>query len=122
MARPLEYIIVGITGNDFSGEIAAELAKVIDSGLVRLVDLVFISRGEGDDVVVMEVDEHDELQMFAALDGEVGGIIGPDDIEHAAESVEGGSSAMLLIWENLWAIRITIEAIIQLYRVAKANG
>ncbi len=103
MAQPLEYIIVGIEGNNFSGEIATELAKVIDSGLVRLVDLVCISKGEDDEVVVLEVDEHDELAMFAALDGEVGGIIGPEDIDHAAAAVAGGSSVMLIIWENLWA-------------------
>jgi hypothetical protein len=103
MANNIEYIIVGFTGNNFEGEIATELAKVIDAGLVRILDVVFVSAGDDGSVVVLEVDEHDGLTMFADLDGEVGGLIGPDDIEHAAAAVEGGSSAMLLVWENLWA-------------------
>ncbi|MGB0112127.1 MAG: DUF6325 family protein [Ilumatobacteraceae bacterium] len=99
----MEYIIVGFDGNEFSGEIATELAKVIESGLVRLLDVIFISCGEDGSVVTMEVDEHDGLRFFADLEGEVGGIIGPDDIEHAAAAIQGGQSVLLIVWENLWA-------------------
>lgn len=103
MGQPLEYIIVGFDGNDFRGGIATELAKIIESGLVRLVDLVFISCGEDGSVVAMEVDEHDGLSMFAELEGEVGGIIGPEDIEHAVAGLQGGQSVAMFVWENLWA-------------------
>lgn len=103
MATQLEYIIIGFTDNKFSGEIAPELARLIDAGLVRIVDLVFASKGVDGSVAILEVDEHDELTMFAALDGEVGGLLGPDDIEHAVESIEGGTSVLLMVWENLWA-------------------
>ncbi len=103
MGQPMEYVIVGFDGNNFSGEIATELAKVIDSGLIRLLDIVFVSCGDDGSVVTMEVDEVDGLSMFAQLEGDVGGIIGPDDIEHAIGSVQGGQSVALLVWENLWA-------------------
>jgi Family of unknown function (DUF6325) len=103
MGQPLEYIIIGFDRNDFTGGIADELAKIIDSGLVRLVDIVFVSCGEDGSVVAMEVDEHDGLTMFAELEGEVGGIIGPEDIAHAVAAVEGGQSVALLVWENLWS-------------------
>ena len=103
MGQPMEYVIIGFDGNDFTGGIAAELAKVIDSGLVRLLDIVVISAGEDGSAVTMEVDEHDGLTMFAELEGEVGGIIGPEDIDHAAAAVQGGQSVALLVWENLWA-------------------
>lgn len=103
MANHLEYIIVGFTGNQFGGEIATELGKVIDAGLVRILDVLFISVADDGSVVLLEVDEVDGLQMFADLDGEVGSLIGPDDVEHAAAAVEGGSSVLLMVWENLWA-------------------
>jgi hypothetical protein len=103
MATHLEYIIIGFADNNFAGEIAPELADLVSAGLVRIIDLVFVSKGPDGSVVVLEVDEHDGLSMFAALDGEVGGLIGPDDIEHAVESIEGGSSVLLIVWENLWA-------------------
>lgn len=103
MAAPLEYIIIGFPENDFSGEIVPELAALADSGLVRIVDLVFVAKGEDGSVVALEVDEHDHLEVFAALEGDVGGAISQEDIDHAAESVAAGSSVLLIVWENLWA-------------------
>ncbi len=103
MVAPLESIVIGFPANDFSGEIAAELAALLDAGLIRIVDLVFVAKGEDGSVVVLEVDEHEQLSAFAALEGDVGGVIGPEDIEHAAESIVGGSSVLLIVWEDVWA-------------------
>jgi hypothetical protein len=100
---PVEYIIVGFPGNDFNGQIAPELAKLIESGTIRIIDLVFIAKDAEGDIAIVEFDEHEALAPFADLDGEVGGIISHDDIEHAAVDLEPNTSAALLIWEDLWA-------------------
>jgi len=100
---PVEYMVVGFPGNQFNGEIAPALANLIESGTIRLLDLVFITKDAEGDVVVIEVDEHGDLAAFAELDGEVGGFIGHDDIEHAAAGLEPNSSAAVLIWEDTWA-------------------
>ncbi len=103
MTASLEYIIVGFPENQFSGEIAPGLAALVDAGLIRLVDLVFVAKGDDGSVVALEVDEHEHLSAFAAIEGTVGGVIGPDDIEHAAASIADGSSVLLIVWEDLWA-------------------
>ncbi len=103
MTAPVEYIIIGFPNNDFTGEIVPELAALVESGTIRILDLVFIARGEDGSVIALEVDENDELSAFAALDAGVGGIISPEDIEHAAESIAEGSSVLLIVWEDLWA-------------------
>jgi hypothetical protein len=103
MAAPLEYIIIGFPENAFSGEIVPELAALVDAGTIRILDLVFIARGDDGSVLALEVDEHEHLSAFAELPGGVGGVIGPDDIEHAAASIAAGSSVMLIVWEDLWA-------------------
>jgi Family of unknown function (DUF6325) len=100
---PIEYIIVGFPGSKFNGQIAPELAKLIDSRLVRILDLVIISKDESGEVGVFEFDQLDELAAFADLEGEVGGIVGQEDIDYAAASLEPGSSLGLLVWEDLWA-------------------
>jgi hypothetical protein len=96
-------MVVGFPGNSFNGEIAPALARLIDSGTIRLLDLVFITKDAEGDIAAIEVDDHSDLAAFAELDGEVGGFIGAEDIEHAAESLEPNSSAALLIWEDTWA-------------------
>jgi len=103
MTETLEYIIIGFPENNFSGELAAGLASLVDSGHINIVDLVFVARGDDGSIIVLEVDEHDHLSAFAELEGSVGGVIGPEDIEHAAESIADGSSVLLLVWEDLWA-------------------
>jgi len=100
---PVEYIVVGFPGNDFNGEIAPELAKLIENGTIRIIDLVFIAKDGDGNVAVVEFDEHEALAPFAELEGEVGGIISHDDVEHAAVDLEPNSSAALLIWEDVWA-------------------
>jgi hypothetical protein len=106
---PTEYIIVGFPGTQFTGQIAPALADLIDNDTIRILDLVFISKDADGDVTAFEYDELEELAAFGDLDGEVGGLIGPDDIAHAAEGLDPNSSAALLIWEDTWAIPL-VEA------------
>ncbi len=100
---PVEYIIVGFPGNQFNGEIAPELGKLVESGTIRILDLVFILKDEAGEVRAMEYEDHEDVALFNALEGEVGGLISAEDIEYAATEMEPGSSAALLIWEDLWA-------------------
>jgi hypothetical protein len=100
---PVEYIIVGFPGNKFTGEIAPELIALVESGTVRVLDLIFIGKDADGSIVSFEIDELDSLAGFSGLDGEVGGLISPEDIEYAAAALEPNSSAALLIWEDVWA-------------------
>jgi len=100
---PVEYLILGFPGNKFSGEIVPELAKLIDSGTVRILDATFVTKDQDGNVGVVEYDVVEELAAFAGLEGEIGGILSDEDIAYAAESLEPNSSAALLIWEDTWA-------------------
>ena len=100
---PVEYIIVGFPGNQFNGDIAPELGKLVDSGTIRILDLVFITKDGDGNVGAIEFEDHHDVALFNALDGEVGGFISDEDIEYAATELEPNSSAALLIWEDVWA-------------------
>jgi uncharacterized protein DUF6325 len=100
---PVEYLILGFPGNKFTGQIVPELGKLIDSGLIRIIDLTFISKDAAGEVAVVEYDAVEELAAFAGLDAEVGGILTGEDIAYAAQSLEPNSSAALLVWEDTWA-------------------
>ena len=71
---PVEYIIVGFPGNQFNGEIAPELGKLVDSGTIRILDLVFITKDADGNVAAVEFEDHDDVALFNALEGEVGGL------------------------------------------------
>jgi len=101
---PVEYVIIGFPGNEFKGEIVPALADLVDSGTIRIIDLVFIGKSKDGEVVTFEADgDHADLEVYNNLDGEVGGFIGDEDIAHAASALEPGNSAALLLWEDVWA-------------------
>jgi hypothetical protein len=100
---PVEYIVVSFPGNEFNGRIAPELVALVESGTVRILDLLFIGKDAEGDVLAFEIDELGDMLGFDQLPGEVGGLIGPDDIEFIAAQLEPNSSAALLIWEDVWA-------------------
>jgi hypothetical protein len=102
-AAPAEYMIFGFPGNQFNGSLAPALAKLIDSGTIRLRDLLFITKDADGNVSAVEIDEVDELKPFLDVGADAGGLLTPEDVEHAAKALEPNSSAALMIWEDLWA-------------------
>jgi uncharacterized protein DUF6325 len=112
---PVEYLILGFPGNNFTGQIVPELAKLIESGLVRIIDLTFITKDADGQVDVVEYDAVEELAAFAGLDAEVGGILTDEDVAYAAQALEPNTSAALLIWEDTWATPFAVA-------VRNANG
>ncbi len=100
---PIEYIVVGFPDNNFNGHIAPELAKLIDSGTVRILDLIFVAKDDKGEVSAFEFDQLDELEAFAGLEGEIGGILSDEDVAYVGAALDPGSSAGLIVWEDLWA-------------------
>jgi len=100
---PVEYLVIGFPENKFKGEIAPELTKLVNSGLVRILDLIFIAKDADGNILSFEFDQREEFDAFAGLDAEVGGVISTEDIEHAASALDPDSACALLVWEDTWA-------------------
>ena len=97
---PVEYVIIGFPGNQFKGEIVPALADLVESGTVRILDLVFVMKDEEGNVTSAE---YEDLPGVADIDGEADGLFNEEDLQAAAEELEPNSSAALLVWEELWA-------------------
>lgn len=102
---PVEYLIIGFPGNQFNGEIVPALTDLVQTGAVRILDLIFISKDENGDVTAFEYDELDSLMPLGAVAQESMGLLNDEDVEMAAETLEPNSSAAFLVWEDLWAAR-----------------
>ena len=109
---PVSYTVIAFPGNQFNGNIAPEVAKLIDSGLVRILDLVFVAKDEKGDTISLEFDQMDELAAFNDLEGEVGGLVNMEDLDHVAAGLPEGNSALVIVWEDVWA-RPLAEAILE---------
>ena len=100
---PVEYIVIGFPENRFTGAIVPALTELVDSGTIRIIDLVFVKKDADGSVMSFEFDALEELADYAGLDGEAGGLLNEEDIEIAADALEPNSSAALLVWEDAWA-------------------
>jgi hypothetical protein len=69
---PVSYTVIAFPGNQFNGNVAPEVAKLVADGTVRILDLVFVAKDEQGDTISIEFDQMDELAAFNDIDGEVG--------------------------------------------------
>jgi hypothetical protein len=102
---PIDYVVVEFPGNKMTGEGLPILVDLVDRGVIRLLDLVFFTKGADGSVAMVEIADFDgdgELDL-AIFEGASSGVLGEDDVNEAAAAVENGSSAALLVYENRWA-------------------
>lgn len=106
MLGPIDYIAVSFDGNNFDGSILEELAKVCESGAVRVVDLLFIIKDTAGNVTVAEIeDQADDLKAVAEAIGHKGDLplLSEDDVNKLGAQMKNDTSAGILIIEQLWA-------------------
>jgi uncharacterized membrane protein len=106
---PVDYAIIAFPGNKFRGEVAPALADLVEAGTIRIIDAVFVGKDTDGEIVTFELTDLDP-DVEAALQKagfETGGLFNEDDLKDAAAELEPNSSAALIVWENLWARRVT---------------
>jgi hypothetical protein len=101
---PIDYLIIEWPGQQPTGEAMPHLIDLVDRGLIRILDLAFIAKGEDGSVAAVEIaDIGGEVDAFAAFEGASSGLLSEDDFDEAGSALEPGTSAALLVYENRWA-------------------
>jgi uncharacterized membrane protein len=101
---PIDYLLVEWPGKQPNGEVAPHLVDLVDRGLIRILDLVFIAKDEDGNVAVLELaDLGGEVTELAIFEGASSGLLGDEDVEQAGGVLAPGTSAALLVFENTWA-------------------
>lgn len=101
----IDYVVIEFPGNRFNGQLGNSLIELVQQGLVRIIDLVFIHKDVHGTVtaVALEDAEPEECGPLAGLECDVPGLLADEDVAAAAEALEPDSSAGLIVWENVWA-------------------
>ncbi len=102
---PVDWIVVEFPGGRFKGDIAPALVDLVDRGLVRVLDLVLIRKRDDGTVEFDELSDVDdsEVGVLRSYETALATLLSEQDVVAAAEAVEPGSTAALLVWENCWA-------------------
>ena len=119
---PVQLLVVGFEDPQFKGNVLAELARLRDNDVVRLLDLIVVRK---DDAGKVEHVEHTDLtpEQAEAFGATVGALMGfeTDDPNVAAvrddvladadswyvdEAIPNGSAAAVVLIEHRWAINL----------------
>ena len=102
---PVDYVVVEFPAgaSNFTGEMAEELVALVDAGIIRVIDVLILTKNEDGTVDAMELSDIDDLGPLQAIETQLAELLAADDVENLAAALDPGSTAGVLIWENLWA-------------------
>jgi hypothetical protein len=106
---PISYLIVEFPGNKMTGEGFPILVDLVDQGVIRILDLMFVARDTDGTVSILDLSDidHDGTLDLSVFEGASSGLLDESDVADAAPVIEPGSSAGILIFENRWAAHFT---------------
>jgi hypothetical protein len=111
---PLEYVTIGISDDRFVRDILPELTAIQQSGLIRVVDLLFINKDADGTIRMQEVSElsEEEQQLYEGLAEDLTGLLTTQDIKRLVREIPVGNKAVILLLEHVWTIGLA-EAILR---------
>jgi hypothetical protein len=104
---PIDYVVVEFPADKvgFSGEMHAHLKSLVKDGIIRILDMLVVTKDGDGAVDAFEVHEfdHDEADALSELGEEIAELLSEEDVGHIAAALELGTVAAVLVWENGWA-------------------
>jgi uncharacterized membrane protein len=102
---PIELLVVGFPGSEPTGRVAPALAELVDSGLIRIIDILFIQKDADGVVTETELSElsEDLYVVFDPLVSDLDGLLTDDDAVRIGAALPPNSSAGIMLFENVWA-------------------
>ena len=102
---PVDYLVVEFPANksNFTGEMLKELMALVDTGTIRVIDMLILKKADDGSIDVIELEDLDDLGELQSIEAGLAEMLAEEDIVNLAAAMEPGSTAGVLIWENLWA-------------------
>jgi hypothetical protein len=102
---PIDYIVVEFPAgaSNFTGDMAAELIALVEAGTIRVIDALILTKDDDGSIEATELSDVADLGELQVLEAQLAELLALEDVENLAAAMEPGSTAGVLIWENLWA-------------------
>ena len=102
---PVDYVLIEFPDGQPKGEAAPLLLDLVERGVIRILDLMFISKDEDGTTTAMEIADidGDGAPDFIVFEGASSGLLSDEDRDEAGNAMEPGTAALLIVFENRWA-------------------
>ena len=105
---PIDYVVLEWPGRQPKGDAVPLIIDLVERGIIRLLDIALMVKGDDGSVAAVDLGDLDEDSGFGVFDGATTGLISQADLEEAATALNPGTSAAVLVWENLWAAPVAV--------------
>lgn len=105
---PIDYIVLEWPGRQPKGDAVPLIIDLVERGIIRVLDIALMVKGDDGSVAAVDLGDLDEDSGFGVFDGAMTGLITQEDLEEAATALNPGTSAAVLVWENVWAAPVAV--------------
>ena len=106
---PVDYVVLEWPGRQPKGDVAPMILELVDKGIIRILDVALMVKGDDGSVAAIDLGEiNGDSGGFSEFEGASSGLLTQADLEEAAQALEPGTSAAVLVWENRWAAPIAV--------------
>lgn len=111
---PIDFLALEFEGNKFKGDILASILELVENNIVRIIDMVVIVKDADGVVTPLEMQQLDPetLAILNPLQVDISGLVSAQDIDNIAAALRPNTTAGILLFENLWAIKF-VEAVLE---------
>lgn len=102
---PVEMLCIKFPNALIKDEIASALKALVENQTIRIIDILFIRKGESGEVTMTEIDEMEDIDhsILDPIIADISGLIAESDVQAIAQSLDNNSFAALMLFENIWA-------------------
>ena len=103
---PIDSVVISYpAGSPMTGEAIPLILDLVERGIIRVLDVLFVMRDESGAYTAFTAEDlsAESVGDFQLFEGASSGLLGDDDAATAAEALEPGSGAALIVFENRWA-------------------
>lgn len=110
---PIDFVLIEFPGDSLKGEVADQLLDLVARGVIRIYDVLAIRKESDGSFSSIELSDVSQGQIgrFSAFAGACSGLLNEDDLLEAASAMDAGSVAVLLVYENAWAVPFVAAAL-----------
>jgi hypothetical protein len=107
---PIDYVVLGWPGGvpKGDGEVLGLIVDLVDRGIIRVLDVAFAAKDADGQVAALDLEHLGPDAPFSNFEGASSGLLSFEDVVDAAEAMEPGTAAAILVWENRWAAPVAV--------------
>jgi hypothetical protein len=108
---PIDFVLIEFSADRLTGRAAQALLDLVDEGIIALYDVLFVGKADDGSVYALDLaDDGDRLGGFADLAGGRSGLLTDEEMYEAAATMQPGTLAVLIVYENTWAVPFVAAA------------